>query len=202
MTVSRLRLSATETLHVAIDMQRLFAEATEWRVATLAGIIAPVLALARTHPRQTLFTRFMTPSRIEDAAGDWHRFYARWPSVIGDRMDAAMLDLIEPFPGLAPPAEVYDKTAYSAFLNSDFVAALSRRMTRTLVLTGVETDVCVLATALDAVDRGFHVVVASDAVTSASVSGHRAAFDAIYPRFDQQIEVATTAEIIAAWPED
>ena len=79
-------------------------------------------------------------------------------------------------------------------------ASLARRGTETLILSGVETEVCVLATALDAVDRGLHVVLATDALTSGSAAGHSAALEAVYPRFDQQIESATTAAILAAWP--
>jgi nicotinamidase-related amidase len=99
-----------------------------------------------------------------------------------------------------PPAEVIDKATFSAFASPDFVALLSRRDVETLVLSGVETDVCVLATALDAVDRGLHVMLATDGLTSWSEAGHRAALEAIYPRFDQQVDIATVATIMAAWP--
>ncbi len=196
----KLRSLGPRTLHVVVDMQRVFAEATDWRVPAIADVMPPILALVRAHPRQTVFTRFMTPATVENATGDWQRFYARWRSVVRDHMGAAMFDLMEPFAGLAPPAEVIDKATFSAFASHDFVASLSRRGVEILVLSGVETEVCVLATALDAVDRGIHVVVAADAVTSWSAAGHRAALDAIYPRFDQQIDIATVAEIMAAWP--
>jgi nicotinamidase-related amidase len=200
MAPRRLRALGPHTLHVVVDMQRVFAEATDWRVPAIADVVLPILAMVRAHPRETLFTRFMTPSSIETAAGDWQRFYARWPAVVRDRMDAAMFDLMEPFPSTVPPAEVCDKTTFSAFASADFAASLARRGTQTLILSGVETDVCVLATALDAVDRGLHVVLAVDALTSWSAAGHRAALDAIYPRFDQQIEIATVGAIMAAWP--
>ncbi len=186
-------------MHVVLDMQRVFAEATDWHVAALASVLPRILSLVQAHPHQCLFTRFMTPPTIADASGDWQRLYERWPSVVLDRMDSAMLDLIEPLARLAPPGEVVDKTTYSAFPSADFLAALSRRNARTLVLSGVETDVCVLATALDAVDRGLHVVVAADAVASSSLSGHRAALDVVQGRFDQQIEIATVGDVVAAW---
>jgi len=189
-------------VHVVVDMQRVFAEATDWRVPAFAEVMEPILALVRAHPRETVFTRFMTPPRVESASGDWQRFYARWRSMVRDRMDEAMFDLMEPLPSLVPPAEVCDKTTFSAFASPDFAASLARREAETLVLSGVETEVCVLATAVDAVDRGLHVVVAADAVTSWSAAGHRAALEAVYPRFDQQIEIATTAAIMAAWPKE
>ena len=197
-----LNVLGVSTLHVAVDMQRLFAEATEWAVPTFAAVVPPILELASAHPRRTLFTRFVTPANAESAAGDWRRFYARWQSVVAGRIDAAMFNVTEPLAGLVPPAEVIDKPTYSAFESVAFVESLARRRVETVVLSGVETDVCVLATALDAVDRGLHVVLAVDAVTSGSLAGHRAALDAIYPRFDQQIDLATVRDIIAAWPAD
>ncbi len=200
MATSPLRALGPHTLHVVVDMQRMFAEATEWRVPGIADVMEPILALARAHPRETIFTRFMTPPAVESATGDWQRFYARWRSVVRDRMDPAMFDLMEPFAGFVPPAEAIDKVTFSAFASRDFVGSLERRGAETLVLSGVETDVCVLATALDAVDRGLHVVLAADAVTSWSAAGHRAALDAIYPRFDQQIDIATVSAVMAAWP--
>jgi nicotinamidase-related amidase len=200
MATGRLRSLALGGAHAVIDMQRVFAEATEWRVPAIAEIVEPILALTRAHPRETIFTRFMTPPTVESATGDWQRFYARWRSVVGDRMDAAMFDLMEPFARLAPPAEVCDKTTFSAFASAGFVASLARRGAQTLVLSGVETEVCVLATAIDAVDRGLHVVLAADGLASWSAAGHRAALQEIYPRFDQQIEIATVADIMAAWP--
>jgi nicotinamidase-related amidase len=199
-TGNRLQPLGPHTLHVVIDMQRVFAEATDWRVPAIADVMEPILALVRLHPEQTVFTRFMTPATVDAAVGDWQRFYARWRSVVGDRMEAAMFDLMAPLARFVPPAEVCDKTGFSAFSSAAFTASLARRGARTLVLSGVETDVCVLATGIDAVDRGLHVVLAADALTSASAPGHRAALDAIYPRFDRQIEIATAADVAAAWP--
>ena len=197
---SQLRSLGRRTLHLVVDMQRVFAEDTDWRVPTIAAVIQPILALVRAHPGQTVFTRFMTPSTVDSATGDWQRFYSRWRSVVRDRMDAAMFDLMEPFAPFVPPAEVCDKMTFSAFASANFVTSLARRGTQTLILSGVETEVCVLATALDAVDRGLHVVLATDALTSWSAAGHSAALEAVYPRFDQQIEGATMAAILAAWP--
>ena len=96
-------------------------------------------------------------------------------------------------------AKVMEKTAHSAFESPAFVRHLRDRDCDTLILTGVETDVCVLATALVAVDRGLRVILAADAMTSSSQEGHRACLEAIVTRFDMQIETALTEEVAAAW---
>jgi nicotinamidase-related amidase len=67
------------------------------------------------------------------------------------------------------------------------------------VVTGGETDVCVLATILGAVDRGYRVIVAADAVCSSADQTYDAMMFLYHSRFGEQIETAPTAEILDAW---
>jgi nicotinamidase-related amidase len=48
----------------------------------------------------------------------------------------------------------------------------ARRHTDMLILTGAETDVCVLSTALGAIDHGYRVIITEDGVCSSSDQGH------------------------------
>ena len=45
----------------------------------------------------------------------------------------------------------------------------------TLVIAGIASDMCVFMTALDAADRGFHVIIADDACTTIDPGSHEAA---------------------------
>jgi nicotinamidase-related amidase len=186
-------------LHVVCDMQRLFAEDTAWCVPSMSDIVPRIVPLVEAHPSRTVFTRFVMPPSAAVAEGCWRRYYEHWPSVTLDRMDPAVLDLVAPLAGLARAGEICDKTTYSAFASDAFVTTIRRRQPDTLIFTGVETDVCVLASVLGAVDRGYRVVIATDAVASSSAAGHRATMKGIWPRFDQQIEVATADRVLAAW---
>lgn len=186
-------------VHVAIDMQRLFAEATEWCVPSIPEIAPQVLALARARPARTLFTRFVVPPSAGAAPGRWQIYYRRWADFTGERLPPEMLDLTADFAALASPTLTIDKLTYSAFESPDFEARLKALGADTLVVTGVETDVCVLATVLTAVDRGYHVVAVADALASSSPAGHRATLDHVLPRLDQQIEIADTATVLSAW---
>jgi nicotinamidase-related amidase len=67
-------------------------------------------------------------------------------------------------------------------------------------MTGGETDVCVLAAVMDAVDAGYRVVLAEDARCSVSDESHDAMLRHFGSRFSQQIEVASSEEILASWP--
>jgi nicotinamidase-related amidase len=53
---------------------------------------------------------------------------------------------------------------------------------------------------LGAVDHGYPVVVVRDALCSASDEGHDALLKLYARRFSVQIQTASTAEILAAWP--
>ena len=57
-----------------------------------------------------------------------------------------------------------------------------------------------MAIALVVIYGGYRVIIVEDAVASSSAAGHRAALDAIYPRLDQQIQIATVDQVVAAWP--
>ena len=65
-----------------------------------------------------------------------------------------------------PGELVFDKNTSSAFHTTPIDLYLRNMQIETIVLTGVAADQCVLATAIDAADRGFHVIIASDACTT------------------------------------
>lgn len=189
----------THSLHVVVDVQRLFAESTPWQVNNIDSIVPFCAQLIRNRPESTAFARFVTPQVPESAAGRWQHYYRHWRDVTLDRIDPDLLHVLPQLTQLAPAAPVLDKTGYSVFSTTEFDSLLQKRRVESLVLSGVETDVCILSTALVAVDRGLRVIIVNDAVTSSSSQGHTAALEIMRLRFDQQIEIATTAELIEAW---
>ncbi|WP_188456090.1 cysteine hydrolase family protein [Virgibacillus oceani] len=66
----------------------------------------------------------------------------------------------------------FDKTRYSAFAGTDLEIKLRERGINEVHLVGVCTDICVLHTAVDAYNKGFHIVVHRDAVASFNEAGH------------------------------
>lgn len=188
-----------DVCHIAIDMQVYFAEKSDWASASTFGIVPAVSRLAEHAPERTVFTRFMPPQALEHAAGAWKTYYERWGSVLRQRNSEAIYDLLPALKAFVPPAHVVDKDTYSAFESPRFVQLLERLCCRTLIVSGVETDVCVLATALSAVDRGFRVVLTSDAMASGSDTAHARILDTLVPRFDRQIEVTTSKDILQRW---
>jgi biuret amidohydrolase len=76
----------------------------------------------------------------------------------------------------AMPGEVVvDKSGCGAFWGTDLAAVLAAAGTRSLILAGVTTDVCVHSTLREARDRGFECLVARDACGSGDAYAHDAA---------------------------
>ncbi|WP_426034698.1 isochorismatase family cysteine hydrolase [Cypionkella sp. TWP1-2-1b2] len=182
------------TKHVVIDLQRLFAEPHGWHVPTIADILPNVLTLCQTTQKNTLYSRFITPSHPEASTGRWQNLYQAYAQVTG--LDAAILDHIQPINQIAHKTQIFDKTTYSIF---PAVLPLLNQ-TDTLILSGAETDACVYASLLSAVDLGLRVIIATDAVTSSDAAAHDATLTIIARRLPNQVDLATTEEIIAAWP--
>jgi nicotinamidase-related amidase len=87
-------------------------------------------------------------------------------------------------------------------MGSALASLLSDKGVTTLVITGAETDVCVLATVLGAVDRGFRVIVVEDALCSSFDAGHDALMTLYRNRFAEQIELINSEELTSLWRSD
>jgi len=194
--VSDLRLNSA--VHLAVDMQLLFAEGP-WSVPWLPRILPMVVELARHRPGRSVFTRFIPPRRPEDMPGAWQDYYRRWQAMTRQSVDERLLQLVEPLRALVPPAHLCDKAVYSAFGNPKLAPWLKAQGADTLIVSGGETDVCVLATVMSALDHGFHIVLATDALCSVSDKTHDALLLLYKQRFSQQIATATTEEILREW---
>ncbi len=187
------------TRHIVIDLQRLFAEETVWHTPDIPVILPNVLRLSQTYRDRTFYAKFMVPRTPAQATGRWRNYYKRWSMLTTDNMDPALLDLVAPLAALAMDGSVIEKTTYSIFGTAGFAERLADEKVETLVFSGVETDVCVYASVLDAIDFGFHVIVVSDAVCSSDPDAHKATLRHLMPRLSEQLDIATTEDVLAAW---
>jgi nicotinamidase-related amidase len=187
-------------LHVCVDMQRLFAEETEWHTPWMGRVLPVVRRIAEAHAARTIFTRFIPADRPGEGTGTWKRYYERWASMTVAALGRERVALLPALAALVPPAEVVDKRVYSPWVDSALEERVRARGADTLVVTGGETDVCVLATVLGAVDRGHRVVVVTDALCSSSDESHDALMQLYHNRYGQQVETVTADTLLAAWP--
>ncbi|MEJ8570637.1 isochorismatase family cysteine hydrolase [Microbaculum marinum] len=199
--MSRLRFGPVpaDALVICVDMQRVFIEPGHWHCPQAVEILPNVARLVTARPQQSLFTRFISAHTPEDAVGAWRRYYHHWRDVTLSRLGRAPYELHPGLAAVAQPGNVFDKSTYDAFDTPEFAAAVADRAPGALVMCGLETEVCVLATVMSAVDLGYRVVLARDALTSGDPNTHDACLQLLDSRFNLQVELADTDEILERW---
>jgi nicotinamidase-related amidase len=88
---------------------------------------------------------------------------------------------------------------YSGFGGGRLLDFLSTHHVDTLIVSGGETDVCVLSTVMSAMDLGYRLILIEDALCSSSDESHDATLSLYRNRFDIQISVATLDELLSLW---
>lgn len=183
--------------HLCIDMQRMFAEDTEWRTPWMARVLPNVVRVVELAPERTVFTRFIPPVRPEEMGGTWRIYYERYRSMTRDRLNPELLELAPELARFTPPARVVDKPVYSPW-HGALDAELKRAGIGTLIVTGAETEVCVLAAVMGAIDLGYRVLIVTDAICSSADPTHDAMLAIYHSRYGMQVETVSTAELIEA----
>ncbi|WP_037066639.1 cysteine hydrolase family protein [Pseudonocardia acaciae] len=159
----------------------------------------PLLRAARERAVPVVHVVTSYRSVAEIASNPW------WAAVAGtDASRANVLNHQLPgSPGLELMPEVYGsddlvvtgKKRYDCFAATDLEHALRSRGVDTLLLTGVNTNSCVLATAVAGNTRDFAVVVVEDCVDTMDPALHDAALSVIRQAFGW---VATAEEVVKA----
>lgn len=113
-------------------------------------------------------------------------------SLAAGTWDAALVD------ELVPDAAdfVIDKNRYSAFYGTGLEPVLNSLHTRSVVVCGVTTNMCVETTARDASQRDYRTFVVADATGELDRARHDAALATIGFGFGA---VVSTDEVLAAW---
>ncbi|WP_397473402.1 cysteine hydrolase family protein [Pusillimonas sp.] len=92
--------------------------------------------------------------------------------------------------------KVITKHNYSGFSGTDLEQALRAHNVETLVLTGVQTQICVESTAREGHSLGYTCIVPKDAVASHTPPLHEASLMNMQFLFG---EVCTTQDVVSAW---
>jgi nicotinamidase-related amidase len=187
------------SIHLCVDMQRLFGPEGPWPAPWMERVLPTIVTIVERAPARCIFTRFIPPDQPNDASGTWRAYYAKWNTVTRLSLKLSLLDLMPPLERYVPPATVFDKMVYSAFSDGILHQLLRQKHIDTIIVTGSETDVCVLSTILAAVDLGYRIIVVRDALCSSSDESHDALLELYARRFDIQIELAEAAEVLEAW---
>ncbi len=177
-------------LLVVIDAQEVFADpASPWAVPRFAEVAGPIERLADASAR-VCFTRFVVPG---EPTGSWVPYYRRWSFAAASEGAQERFALAAPFRARPDAATTLDRPAFGKW-----DAELAGRLAAgdELVLCGVATDCCVLATAVAAVDAGAQVRLVADACAGADDAAHERAVALLGP-FAPQLTLTTLADELA-----
>ena len=185
-------------VHLCVDMQRIFAQGTEWKMPWLDRVLPNILSITSTHSEKTVFTRFIPAHKPGQGVGMWRHYYERWGSMTIDQLGPEMIGLVPDLAKFVPPARTYDKHVYSPWTGTDLHQQLRGAGIDTVIITGGETDVCVLATMLGAIDWGFLSFV-TDALCNSADETHDAMMNVYMNRFGEQVETVTMQTLLDRW---
>jgi nicotinamidase-related amidase len=168
---------------MVVDVQPAFFHPdSPWFTPTLGAVSDRIAGLVPAFGERVLFTRFVPPSSL---FGSWAAYYDKWPFA----RDAASDWLWSLDPRWA------DRPSVASHRFSKWSAEVREQLgpEPTVVICGVSTDCCVLATALTAVDDGAHVRLVEDACAAKSADIHDRALQIMAARAPQ-LTIVTAAE--------
>jgi ureidoacrylate peracid hydrolase len=135
---------------------------------------------------------YLSDCWLEQAARRQAGGYTRFPVCAEGSWEGDFYGGVRP----QPDDPIVTKHRYNAFHDSDLDTILRANAIRTVVMTGVATDVCVGTTAREAFMRDYYAVVVADGTATFSPEDHAATLR----NFDRYFgEVSTIAEISAIW---
>ncbi|MBI2873932.1 MAG: cysteine hydrolase [Firmicutes bacterium] len=160
---------------LVIDMQKSALPGRPYEVPGLAPAADRIAALAAACRHQgipVIYTRHVYRSDGGDAPrGEPVDSAGRPLGYRADSDDALIMDEVRP----APSEPVIDKTRWSAFFATGLDLILRRGKVDDLILCGIVTDGCVLASALDGFSLGYRIHLVKDACAAATPAVHAAA---------------------------
>ena len=167
---------------MAIDLQPAFSDPeSPWFTPALPAASEAVAGLVPLFGDRVIFTRFVPPAQ---PAGSWGDYYRRWDFALRPEADR-LWELDEPWRG---------RTSVSSHTFSKWAAVRDLiGPDAAVVLCGVSTDCCVLATAWAAIDDGAWLRVVSDACAAKTPEAHEQALASLASRAPQ-LAVVTSAE--------
>ncbi|MBO5244923.1 MAG: cysteine hydrolase [Selenomonadales bacterium] len=178
-----------------IDMQKVYESGAPWECDGISGAADNIARLIESDALDDIsFTRFVLS---EKPYGSWIRYQAQYGSI---HDEPARGDLIESLAPYAREHTCFDKEGYSAYRSKDF-AAWAGSANR-LVIAGVVAECCVLATVLDAADRGANVIWLTDAIAGTSADKKRMAETILAEDFAPHVTMMTTDEYLRANKKD
>jgi len=152
------------------DLQYDFVNKNPQRASAVEAFLPPLLAFLAKARAMGIPVVHVPLINLED---DPHaeRFNGVMPATRGSDGARILEQLVE------PSDLVVEKNTSSGFVGTDLEALLRERGVDTVIICGMQTQICVQTTAADAFHRGFSVIVPSDGVVSTRAEDQRRAIE-------------------------
>ena len=148
-------------LLLMVDFQNVYLPGNEWACPSMpAAMKNTIRILEAENAPDCVMTKFVAPA---EPVGRWAQYNEAYREINENAFLAEFPEELAPW---AEKAAVVEKTTYSSMDAEGVIAAMAGKSA--VVLTGVVADCCVLATMMDAIDRGYEVVYLYDCIAGMS----------------------------------
>ena len=179
---------------VVVDVNRGFTDPASPLVCDLDGVVDAIRRLLDGFRAAGLPVAFTTVAYDEAGKRAAAVFIDKVPALLTLEAGSRWTEID---PRIAPRDDepVLTKLWASAFHGTPFGSFLTANGCDSLVVTGASTSGCIRATAVDALQHGYRVIVPRDAVGDRNPSAHEANLYDIDTKYG---DVVTTADVLAA----
>lgn len=101
----------------------------------------------------------------------------KFPAVFTTQYKKGLGEVNQKLFSILPEAPVIDKMHFSAMLDEKFVETIKSFNRRQIIISGMETHICVFTTIRDLIAEGYEVFVARDAVSSRTLENKENALE-------------------------
>ena len=166
--------------------------------AARRGILARIEEMARAFRGAGLPVFHCLIEHRQDMAGMIPNSLPSALAIKHRRMLAGTPDVAVPPPLSVAPTDIVSSraTGLTAFYGTDLDAMLRLHGVRTLILTGVSTDMALPGLALEAVNRGYYVVIPEDC-TAGTAAAHQFMIDGM---LSAVARITTAEQVLARLP--
>jgi nicotinamidase-related amidase len=121
-------------------------------------------------PQEKLLPKVFEPQRVSGNTILLVRFarIAGLPLIVTTQYEKGIGPIVESIKQELPKESFLDKVEFGCFNNAEFARRIDQmdKSRNSLILSGIESHICVAQTALGAIEQGFNVHIASDAVSA------------------------------------
>ncbi|MBR0137470.1 MAG: cysteine hydrolase [Erysipelotrichaceae bacterium] len=181
-------------LLLVIDMQNAYTSNGPWACPKMEEAAGNIIRLIESGKfSRIIFTRFDAPAA---PVGTWKDYNEINREVNEDEQMNKILPRLQPYADKYP---LYSKSTYSSLTVPQIQEEVNRCIEdgSSVVLTGVVSECCVLATALQAVDMGCPVIYITDGCAGVSEQTEQAVIDVLRGLDYVQTTISDTASYLS-----